>query len=127
MAHILAVDDSRSLRMLVRETLVADGHEVTQAADGVQALTLAERGAFDLVISDVNMPNMDGLTLLRRLRALPGFTTCPFLILTTVMDPEVRKQARAAGATGWVVKPFTPEQLQSAIRRLVSERRAGPT
>jgi two-component system chemotaxis response regulator CheY len=119
MASILAVDDSKSMRQLLVATLVEAGHEVTQASDGVEGLALAKTRAFDLVLSDINMPNMDGLTLLRHLRILPALKTCPILILTTEMDPDLRRQAKQAGATGWIVKPFNPEQLLATIKRVV--------
>jgi two-component system chemotaxis response regulator CheY len=119
MANILAVDDSISLRKLVAATLASAGHKVTEANDGVEGLAAAEKAVFDLVISDVNMPNMDGLTLLRKLRALPAFKTRPILILTTEMDPERKKQAKEAGATGWIVKPFNPEQLVATVRKVL--------
>lgn len=119
MANILAVDDSNSLRQLLAATLTDAGHKVTQAKDGAEGLALAQKSGFDLVISDINMPNMDGITLLRRLRALPAFRSTPILVLTTEMDPERKKQAKEAGATGWIVKPFNPEQLLGTIRRVV--------
>jgi two-component system, chemotaxis family, chemotaxis protein CheY len=119
MASILAVDDSKSLRLLLTTTLVEAGHDVTQACDGVEGLALARERSFDLVLSDINMPRMDGLTLLRHLREIPALKTRPILILTTEMDPELRRKAREAGATGWIVKPFNPEQLLAAIKRVV--------
>jgi two-component system, chemotaxis family, chemotaxis protein CheY len=126
MASILAVDDSKSMRQLLVATLVDAGHQVTQASDGVEGLAAARAQSFDLILSDINMPNMDGLTLLRHLRSLPALKTCPILILTTEMDPDLRRRAREAGATGWIVKPFNPEQLLATIRRVaVSQRRAG--
>jgi two-component system chemotaxis response regulator CheY len=119
MANILAVDDSNSLRKLLAVTLTSAGHKVTEAADGNEGLAAAQTGSFDLVISDVNMPGMDGLTMLRKLRAMPAFKSKPILILTTEMDPERKKQAKDAGATGWIVKPFNPEQLVATIRRVL--------
>jgi two-component system chemotaxis response regulator CheY len=119
MANILAVDDSKSLRQLLAATLVQAGHQVTQASDGVEGLALAKASHFDLVVSDINMPNMDGLTLLCHLRALPALKKCPILILTTEMDPELRRRAKEAGATGWIVKPFNPDQLLATIGRVV--------
>jgi two-component system chemotaxis response regulator CheY len=116
MATILAVDDSKSLRQLLAATLSAAGHQVVEATDGVEALALAQERLFDLILSDINMPNMDGLTLVRHLRALPALKARPILILTTETDPELRTVAREARATGWIVKPFTPEQLLATIR-----------
>ena len=119
MANILAVDDSNSMRKLLASTLTEAGHKVTQASDGVEGLALAMKSSFDLVISDINMPNMDGITLLKKLRGLPAFRVVPILILTTEMDPERKKQAKDAGATGWLVKPFSPEQILATIRKVV--------
>jgi two-component system chemotaxis response regulator CheY len=119
MANILAVDDSVSLRKLLAAALSEAGHKVTQAGDGVEGLAMAGKTKFDLVISDVNMPNMDGLTLVRKLRALPSCRSIPILILTTEMDPARKKEAKDAGATGWIVKPFDPAQLLATIRKVV--------
>jgi len=118
MARILAVDDSTSLRQLVVHTLREAGHQVSEAVNGVEALAIARSQPFDVVISDVNMPQMDGLTLLKHLRALPSFRTIPILVLTTEMDPARKAEAKASGATGWMVKPFNPEQLLSTIRKV---------
>ena len=120
MARIMAVDDSVSLRRMLVRTLVEGGHHVTEAGDGVEAVGLAGRGAaVQLVITDINMPNMDGLTLVKRLRDLPSYKHVPILILTTEMDAEKKKQAKAAGATGWIVKPFVPDQLLATIRKVL--------
>jgi two-component system chemotaxis response regulator CheY len=119
MATILVVDDSNSLRQLVAATLESAAHKVTQAKDGADGLQAAQTSRFDLVISDVNMPIMDGLTLVRRLRALPASKHIPILILTTEMDPGRRKEAKEAGATGWLVKPFNPDQLLATVRKVL--------
>jgi two-component system chemotaxis response regulator CheY len=119
MANILAVDDSASMRQMVAFTLKGAGHQVTEAADGQQALNLAKAGKFDLVLSDVNMPNMDGITLARELRALPNFKFTPILMLTTESGLNKKQEGKAAGATGWIVKPFNPEQLLATIKKVV--------
>ena len=119
MANILAVDDSASMRQMVEYTLQSDGHEVTTAEDGVDALQKAQAMEIDAVVTDVNMPNMDGITLVRELRALDKFRFTPLLILTTESGPERKQQGRDAGATGWIVKPFVPEQLQATVRRVL--------
>ena len=119
MAHIMAVDDSISLRYLLVRTLLEGGHKVLEAKDGVEALGLAEREKVQLVITDVNMPLMDGLTLVKRLRALPSYRYVPILVLTTEMDPTKKKIAKDAGATGWIVKPFEPEALLATIRKVL--------
>ncbi|HEX6999713.1 MAG TPA: response regulator [Gammaproteobacteria bacterium] len=119
MARILAVDDSASLRQMVCFTLKQAGHEVIEAADGVQALDLARGSATDLVISDVNMPNMDGITLVRELRGLPEYKFTPILLLTTESGEDKKQAGKAAGATGWIVKPFDPDTLLATIKRVL--------
>ncbi|PHS27220.1 MAG: response regulator [Methylophaga sp.] len=119
MANILAVDDSASMRQMVSFTLKAAGHTVTDAADGKQALDIAKTRSFDLVLTDVNMPVMDGLTLTRELRALPTFKFTPILVLTTEAGMDKKQEGRAAGATGWLVKPFNPDQLLATINKVL--------
>lgn len=119
MALILTVDDSFSIRSLVAETLLSAGHEVVQAKDGFEGLAKATASKVDLVISDVNMPGMDGITLVKRLREVPGYRFVPLLILTTELDPAKKLQAKNAGATGWLVKPFNPAQLLATIRKVI--------
>ncbi len=119
MANILAVDDSASMRQMVSFTLKAAGHTVTDAADGKQALDIAKTKSFDLVLTDVNMPVMDGLTLTRELRALPAFKFTPILVLTTEAGMDKKQEGRAAGATGWLVKPFNPDQLLATIKKVL--------
>jgi len=119
MAAILAVDDSASMRQMVTFTLREAGYEVVDAADGVQALQLAKSRQFDLVLSDVNMPNMDGISLIRALRELPAYKFTPILMLTTEAGSDKKQEGKSAGATGWIVKPFNPEQLLSTIKRVV--------
>ena len=119
MAKIMTVDDSVSLRKLVASALKAAGHEVAEADSGQSALNVAQSTAFDLVISDLNMPGMDGLTLVSQLRKLASYRSTPILILTTEMDPQKKQAAKAAGATGWLVKPFDPVQLLATIRKVL--------
>ncbi len=119
MATILAVDDSNSMRQMVSFTLKQAGHDVTEAADGVEALELAKKGSFNLVISDVNMPKMDGLTLIKQLRTLPSYKFTPLLMLTTESGSDKKQEGKAAGATGWIVKPFNPDQLLSTVNRVL--------
>ncbi|MFO7277880.1 MAG: response regulator [Pseudomonadota bacterium] len=119
MARILAVDDSAAMRQMVGITLSGAGHEVEQAADGCEALALAERKKFDLVITDVNMPNMDGITLVRELRARPAYRYVPLLVLTTESTAQRKAEGKAAGATGWIVKPFNPERLIAVVARVI--------
>src|SRR5512142_1713458 len=121
MARILAVDDSPAMRQMVSVTLRSAGHDVVEAFDGVEALDIAkQQAAVDLVITDVNMPNMDGITLVRELRMLPHYRGVPLLVLTTEASAEKKLEGKAAGATGWVVKPFSPDRLLATIARIVS-------
>jgi two-component system chemotaxis response regulator CheY len=116
--RIITVDDAQTMRRLVGYTLRGVGHDVIEAQDGVDALRVLEKQGVDLVITDVNMPNMDGLELVRRLRALPKFRATPILLLTTESDPEKKKQGKEAGATGWITKPFQPDQLVAAVAKV---------
>lgn len=118
MAHILAVDDSTSMRQMVVFTLKGAGYQVTEAADGQAALDLAKSQKFDLVLSDVNMPRMDGIALAKELRSLPDFKFTPILMLTTEAGLNKKQEGKAAGATGWIVKPFNPEQLLATIKKV---------
>jgi two-component system, chemotaxis family, chemotaxis protein CheY len=120
MARILAVDDSAAMRQMVGITLTGAGHEVLQASDGREALQIAEREKFDLIITDVNMPVMDGLTLVRHLRSLPTYRGIPLLILTTEATTEKKLEGKAAGATGWLVKPFNPDRLLATVAKVLS-------
>ena len=120
MAEILAVDDSPSMRALVETALRSAGHTVTPACDGVEALEIAQRQKVQLVLADVNMPNMDGITLVRKLRELPEYKFVPILMLTTEISPDKKKEAKTAGATGWLVKPFDPGQLLNTITKVIS-------
>jgi len=119
MAYILISDDSVSMRRMLSFTLAEANHEVMQAGDGEQALELARQHQFDLVITDVNMPLLDGLSLVRELRDLPNYRYKPILLLTTETDPEKKQQARSAGATGWILKPFNPDKLLAAVRKVL--------
>ncbi len=120
MARILAVDDSPSMRQMVSIALTGAGYEVEQACDGVEALALAQKSRFDLVITDVNMPNMDGITLVRELRGKSNYKFVPLLVLTTEATQERKQQGKAAGATGWLVKPFNPERLLATIAKVLA-------
>ena len=118
MKKILAVDDSASMRQMVSFTLKKAGFDVTEAKDGQEALEIAKSSQFDVVISDVNMPIMDGITLVQNLRTLTQFKFTPILMLTTESGTDKKTEGKAAGATGWIVKPFNPEQLLAVIKRL---------
>lgn len=119
MAKILAVDDSASMRQMVTFTLKGAGHEVLEAIDGREALGVAKKGPVDLVISDVNMPNMDGITLIGELRKLDTYKYTPILMLTTESSGDKKSEGKAAGATGWIVKPFNPDQLIATIKKVL--------
>jgi two-component system chemotaxis response regulator CheY len=108
------------MRQMARFTLEAAGYEVVQAADGVEALEIAKTKIADLVLTDVNMPRMDGIALVRELRALDHFKFVPMLVLTTEAGQETKLRGKQAGATGWIVKPFNPEQLLATIARVLS-------
>jgi two-component system, chemotaxis family, chemotaxis protein CheY len=119
MSQILIVDDSRSIRELLTSVLHGAGHSVTSAEDGEDGLNIAKTSKFDLVITDVNMPVMDGIELLKCLRTLPDYTFRPILILTTEFSQEMKMKGKSAGATGWLVKPFDPAKLIDVIKRLL--------
>jgi two-component system, chemotaxis family, chemotaxis protein CheY len=104
---------------MVGITLAGAGHQVEQAIDGCQALEFAEKTKFDLVITDVNMPNMDGITLVRELRSRANYKYVPLLVLTTEATTERKQQGKAAGATGWLVKPFNPERLLATVAKVL--------
>lgn len=118
-ASILTVDDSPSLRMAVRIALSGAGYGVTEAGDGVEGLAKANEQRFDLIITDLNMPRMDGLTMIRELRQVPMQAGVPIIFLTTESDEDLKGQAKAAGATGWLVKPFNAEQLVKIARKVL--------
>lgn len=119
MAAILIVDDSPSMRRMVAFTLKEAGHEVSEAEDGRQALGIAEGRPAGLVISDMNMPGMTGIELVGALRKLPAYRHTPILMLTTETSDEMKQQARAAGADGWIVKPFNPERLIAVVDKVL--------
>ncbi len=118
-ATVLIVEDSRTMRSLVRVMLEPDGYTVRESADGRQALADLQTLSPDLVITDINMPEMDGLTLVRELRQVPALRTTPVLILTTESDDDLKAEARAAGANGWIRKPVHPEQLRRVVAQVL--------
>ncbi|RJF79524.1 response regulator [Azospirillum cavernae] len=116
---ILSVDDSASMRQMVKLTLSTAGYQVVEAADGREALAKAKAGAFNMVLTDLNMPNMDGLSLIRELRGLPAYRGVPIVFLTTESDAGKKNEAKAAGATAWIVKPFQQDQLLGVVRKVI--------
>lgn len=115
---ILTVDDSMSIRETVKMTLQAAGYEVRVAPDGAQGLALAQQQPANLVLTDLNMPIMDGITLITRLRELPAYKFTPILMLTTESQDEKKQAGKKAGATGWIVKPFDPVKLSDVVKKL---------
>jgi two-component system chemotaxis response regulator CheY len=116
---IMMVDDSPSMRMLLRAALTDLGYAVSEAEDGIAALEKFEYENPDLLITDINMPRMDGFGLIEAVRGKPALGSLPILVLTTESSDEKKQRARQAGATGWIVKPFHPEKLAAAIRRVL--------
>jgi two-component system chemotaxis response regulator CheY len=119
MHSILAVDDSASMRQMVSFTLKSAGYNVVEAVDGQDAWEKAGGRSFDLVLTDQNMPRMDGISLTKKLREDPQFKTTPILILTTESSDQMKQAGRAAGATGWLVKPFDPNKLIEVIQKVI--------
>lgn len=115
---VLAVDDSMSIRETVRMTLESAGYRVLTAEDGGKGLALAEQQRADLVITDLNMPVMDGITLITRLRALPSYRFTPLLLLTTESQDDKKVAGRRAGATGWIVKPFEAGRFIAVVQKV---------
>ena len=115
----LVVDDSTSMRQMVVFTLQTAGFDTIEGANGAEALTVSENKSVDLVITDLNMPEMDGITLIKELRNRPSFKFTPILLLTTESQDTKKQEGKAAGATGWMVKPFNPDQLLAIVKKVV--------
>ncbi len=116
---ILTVDDAASIRQMVAFTLKGSGYDVVEAIDGQDGLNKAKSGQFDLILTDQNMPKMDGLTLIKSLRALPQYSRTPILMLTTESGDDMKAKGRAARATGWLVKPFDPAKLLEVVKKVL--------
>jgi two-component system chemotaxis response regulator CheY len=119
MRRILSVDDSASIRQMVSFTLRGAGYELAEAVDGKDGLGKVSAGKFDLIITDLNMPNMDGIEMISAVRKLPGYAFVPILMLTTESQAEKKDAGRKVGATGWIVKPFNADQLVAVVQKLV--------
>jgi len=120
---LLIVDDSTMLRDMLSYALNEGGYsDVTEAVDGIDGLEKAKANSFDLIITDINMPNMDGITLVQELRKLPQYASSPILVLTTERSDEMKSKGKAAGATGWIVKPFVPDQLLKAVNIVLNKK-----
>lgn len=118
---ILSVDDSASMRQMVKLALSGAGYDVVEACDGKDGLTKAkaQAGGIHMVLTDLNMPNMDGLSLIKELRALPAYKGVPIIFLTTESDESKKGEAKAAGATAWIVKPFQESQLLGVVKKVL--------
>ena len=120
---LLIVDDSTMLRDMLSYALNEGGYtDVTEAVDGLEGLQKAKNTQYDLIISDVNMPNMDGLTMVGEIRKLPQYVKTPILVLTTERGDDMKAKGKSAGATGWIVKPFVPDQLLKAVNIVLSRK-----
>jgi two-component system chemotaxis response regulator CheY len=116
---ILTVDDSASMRQMVKITLSGAGYQVVEADNGADGLAKAKASPANMVVTDLNMPVMDGLTFIRELRKLPEYRGVPIIFLSTESDAGVKQQAKEAGATGWIVKPFQAEQLLAVVKKVL--------
>lgn len=119
MKTILTVDDSASIRQMISFTLKGAGYEVVEASDGEEAYAKARRSTVNLVLTDHNMPKMDGLTLIKSLRGLDEYKKVPLLVVTTESSDAMKAQGRAAGASGWLVKPFDPRRLLEVVKKVI--------
>lgn len=115
---ILAVDDSVTMRQTIATTLEKEGYNVTLANDGMDALTKLNGGKFQVIITDINMPNMDGIGLIKEVRNLAAHKFTPIIVLTTESQPAKKEEGKNAGATGWIIKPFKPEQLVAVVKKV---------
>jgi two-component system, chemotaxis family, chemotaxis protein CheY len=116
---IMTADDSASVRQMVSFTLKQGGYEVVEAVDGKDALQKLASQKVDMLITDLNMPNLDGIALIRGTRALPLCKFIPIVMLTTESQDSRKQEGKAAGATGWIVKPFKPEQLMAVVKKVL--------
>lgn len=116
---ILAVDDSVSIRTSISFVLKQEGYDITEAVDGVDGLAKAKADKFNLVITDINMPNMDGIEMIKQLRQTEGYKFTPIIALTTESQESKMQEGKAAGATGWIVKPFTSEKLIAIVKKII--------
>ncbi|MDH5693576.1 MAG: response regulator [Gammaproteobacteria bacterium] len=120
MAKILSVDDSQVIREMITTILTEQGHEVKTAKDGVEAFRMTAKEEFDLIFCDINMPNMNGISFVSRVRRLDKYANVPIIMLTTESQKEKKDQAKTMGATGWLLKPFTRERILNAISKFVA-------
>ena len=121
MAYILAVDDALTIREVIKGILTIEGHTVDVAEDGVEALKMAKNNDYDIILSDVNMPNMGGISLLNKLRGLEQYQSAPILMITTEGSGYKKDKAKATGASGWLQKPFDPARLTNAVESMLAK------
>ena len=114
--RVMTVDDSATVRQVLQVTLADAGYDVVEAVDGADALTKLSEEAVDMLVTDLNMPNVDGIDLIQQVRQKPGNRFMPIIMLTSVSQPEKRNAGKAAGASGWITKPFNPDQLLAVVR-----------
>jgi two-component system, chemotaxis family, chemotaxis protein CheY len=119
MKRIMTIDDSPSLRQMVALTLETAGYQVVEASDGRDAIAKLNGSEYHLFLTDLNMPGMDGIELTKKLRGMPEYRFVPIVLLTTESQQEKKMQGKAAGATGWIVKPFKPEDLLAAVKKVM--------
>ena len=117
--RIMTVDDSASMRQMVGFTLKQHGYDIVEATNGIEALKKLETETIDMLITDINMPELDGIGLVRKVRDNPSYKFIPIIILTTEFQAAKKQEGKAAGATGWIVKPFRPDQLVAVVRKVM--------
>lgn len=117
--RILTVDDSAVVRKILYKTLSEAGYDIVEAIDGIDAIDQMVHERIDMVITDLNMPNMDGVTLIKNVRKQPGYRFLPIVMLTTESQQQVKEEGKRAGASGWIVKPFRPEQLVGVVKTVI--------
>ena len=115
----MTVDDSATVRQMASLVLRGAGYDVIEASDGIDALSKLTGREMNLILTDLNMPNMDGFELTRRVRALPDYKYVPVVLLTTESQPEKKLEGKSVGATAWIVKPFTPDQLLTVVKKVI--------
>lgn len=120
-ASILTVDDSSSIRVAIKVALTGAGYQVSEAVDGMDGIKKANAGKFDLIITDLNMPVMDGLTMIEELRKIPAHCGVPIIFLTTESDAALKQRAKSAGATGWLTKPFQADNLLKIVKKVLGQ------
>ena len=120
MKTVLTVDDSASIRQMIKLTLTGAGYQVVEAGNGAEGLTAAKASPVNMIVTDLNMPVMDGLAFIKEMRKLPDYKGVPIVFLTTESDSGIKQQAKEAGATGWITKPFQQDQLLAVVKKVLS-------